>query len=925
MDNDAISVEKSAPAKSAGNIASSNSDEYGRVWLVGELGGGLVWFDKYNLLGLYEELRERSELKRGIPHTIIFLGELLPKIPDYITRGGSNLTESLHEGISSLDLAVVEMKPHLARIEDLLLACDVQANLVYTMGPSDTYNIKHIHDLIVKVYFYTPSELGNMLLAYEDKISYNNRIIKTTEEQLNAVEQSSGPDGEEREQRINNLRVKLKQLKEENGDYKDVVNQLEHVVDLWINENARKGVRYIYDKLNPGDSERLDQLIASSLPSEQIVELHEAYEKVSKDLAKAASEKEKYPDKFRALEREAKRLADLLKKVSYGKIREAEKEAKTSVHESGKAGELFTHNISGSPELSKSARGIAELTVKIAIRNAFGRRIHLMIADKLVNDVVLPSTGSKNIIFRIADAPTNTSETYTDPKKRLDAEAHFEGAKAMVVAMAHSSIGAVYADPKSNRPRGNSGMLYEVSVPPMVSFSSVQKAWLNGIKTPLTEVVGRGQGITAGFFEVKIGKHGVSFDFNTAAYLHENARKVVEVERAALYKRLAELANKSNGMEEPSIEDVLQMRNKLPSEMNDELFKKAVRHKKEVLAEYESELPSATARYGETKHMRILMINDTHIGTSGYGIPTVYLLDALVAYIKENGLDNNLMLFFGGDNIEGDYKSIKNETNTETNITNVFDYKEYLGNAGLTPKQINSHVKSYESYLLYKQPIQNIDQQVRVLIEHVKPLISENTAAIVLVSGQHFNKTYPNKDRDEATTIQIYLAPVAELAGMRSKIVAIPGGDKGAGDVEIEQGVVAYVAHAGKVERMKIGNEYLMALSADEHVHKIKFVTTPEQNTILEACGAASSVLTNFATEMGITTNQDTRGFTFIDVTYALSGTGPVLLKAESRLIGMEQLEKHMVKPPKTVTDFEKELVSLVRASSTDSKRERVA
>ena len=114
-------------------------------------------------------------------------------------------------------------------------------------------------------------------------------------------------------------------------------------------------------------------------------------------------------------------------------------------------------------------------------------------------------------------------------------------------------------------------------------------------------------------------------------------------------------------------------------------------------------------------------------------------------------------------------------------LKNVKEFGIYLVKKGLDSESeaYENEMNRYQALLLEKRPIINIDEQARVLVGAIQPL-AEKASLIILVSGQHLNKSNPYRDRDEASELELVLEGVVRKS---TRIKAIPGGDSGAGYV----------------------------------------------------------------------------------------------------------------------------------------------
>ncbi|MGC9156616.1 MAG: hypothetical protein ACP5GD_00255 [Candidatus Micrarchaeia archaeon] len=831
-------------------INNAASAEKTSVFLVGEAGGGLIWFDKDNWIGLYHILKERI-LAKNAPAAIIFHGEILPALPKYITKGGYSKSQPLQEDINSLDLAVVQVKPHLSRIAKL--AKEEGIELYYVMGPSDRDNIAREHDMLVRIYTNSPKDLLQMIVSIREKIRANNKIIETTEKimkkELEKTTQNTS--------KIQNMQEKIRQLKEENEDFEKLDQLYIKLVELWLEEHPGEAEQ---DKsLNPeekGDISRLVNEIRGRGIEKS--EIEKKIEELTRELEK--TDKDKEPEKYKQLDEEIKKLNNELKKGTYKDIRKTKQKAEEGVFKRERPGELYTGHYAGSKELDALAFEIANAYIALNIRNAFGRRINIQILPELVNDIAI-----KGHAFRVSDLPSEASREYLSVQNYF--KALVQGLTGTtIVTMAHTTSYHVDTVPPYNDVRKNTGVVYEVAVPPIIDGEKVKDAWRSGINTPLTKAVKKGKGVTTGFVEVTFDSNGVKTTYYSYEFLHQKAGEEYNIQREILNKLLR--GNGNNITEKPSIEDKIQIHNKLPEEMNKRLIQLAKKYFPAALA-----LPSH--EQGETRRLDVLMVNDTHIGTAGYGeITTRRMLDALAKKLKEMGFSIGL-LFLGGDNIEGAYKAIKYEKYEGRDIRGIYQLK---GGA--------LRIK-YEAWLQEHQPIPSTNDQIAELVNNIKPLL-RSAKTILLVSGQHTNKTYPDKTIDEATAIRDALLPIASKYGVREKdIIAVPGGDKGVGAVRLDDGTTIFVAHS-LPNGLRFPNETVLALGADKHQHIVDVETDHGGHIIVKTTGASSSPITHFVNQIGISTSQSMRGFTTVSAEYG--NRTHILHKLETYFISLDDL-----------------------------------
>jgi hypothetical protein len=911
-----------------------------KVWLIGEMGGGSKYFSRENAIGLYRELKD--QLQKGVaPEYIIFCGDILPKIPEFITKGGTDKMQSLEDQIDTIDNAVVAIKPHLTRIMDFILEQKTGTKVAYVMGQGDEYNIRSGHDLIVKSYNHNPRFLSESAESYGEKAASDEALIKEcTKLRDNARGgiESAKSKKEVREQRkfIKHMNERIKENLESSRDYNHLAKRYDRLENLWIEEHPDASIEKISEIFGEGMLEehvldRIVKVLGKRGARQVYATLEEEYEKVNEELK--GTDKEKEAHKFEELDSKSKSLANKLKKYEFGKMQEVKKVAEQAEHERLKGGEIYTHNLPGSKKLDMEAIEVAREEMLVHIRNAFGRRANIEIKQKNIEEIEL----GNGVKIRVSNNPTNTSQTYKKSSMSdLKKEVHLGNSEGIKIAvMAHSQDGGVTVEPLFN---GSDKVVHVIKVPPFIDPQKHLETWDSKIKTPITETVTKGP-VSSGFWEVSFDEKGVDINevFKTHNYLLNQANREKQEQLQGMAKMLKKLKPvRVNG--EIDNKDILQMNNKLPSEMNAELLSKLLLHNgirpasKVTVPKLAEALKSGNLRHdekdalskaldwcteyvapghieNEARALQVLMINDTHIGTAGFGIPTQRLIEGLVKYYEKNE-DTNvpLVLFLGGDNLEAKHKGIQNEINNEILLKNVKMFEGFLEEKGVKKEseQFENEINRYKALLLEKRPISNVDEQARVLVDSIEPLV-KFASAVIVVSGQHFNKTYPDRSRDEATALAML---IEEIGGKdKTKVVmAVPGGDSGAGSVLVNEHFGLFAAHIlpKKIDDMNLQEK--VALGADTHVHEVRV-----SGERVYAIGSSSSVINNFPTERGMSTSQNTRGFTLLGIKIAMNESGEdVIEEVRSKHISLELLiSKGYLKEDPDIRAFETGLNSM--------------
>lgn len=808
---------------------------------------------------------------------------------------------------------------------------------------------------------------------------------------------------DERAVHIKHLAQKIRENTEEAADDRAIMQLYDKLEDLWIKEHVEKNVEQIAqefggeataellsrimrirgpeavddvykvakDQLSKIDAalktvnldlerERYERLAAESkalsetlVASAELINLRAQYAQVNRELRGTDRDADKL--KFATLEKQSKMLADRIRKQGWGGVESVKAAADKAIHELAEAGELYTHNLPGSKALHTLATEIALQEELAYLRTAFGRRMGI---ELLTNNITDQDIGFGHKI-RISNNPKNTTSNYSrNILNELKQEAQMvDNQGVRFVVLGHSQVAEATVAPLRDKSE-EIAHLYATS--PLVDVAKLHQMWdegIRGVKTRFTETVTKGD-VSSGFWEVSFDDTKILETYKTSHYLLSHADREKREQVAYLQEMLRRLPLEPVDAEVDRI-DTVQMRNKMPKDMNDALFAKLLKHngidpadektRKKLeaaigsLKEAKREDVQRAAERPENaeiermlnwcadymfpydgnetmKRVSFLMINDTHIGTTGYGLPTPTLIEGLVSYWKENeDHEVPVVLFLGGDNLEANHKFIKNELNKEIELKNIKAFEERLRRSLPDSALVKVKRDGYKAYLLDKLPIVNINEQGMRLASSLEPLI-QIADGIILVSGQHFNKTYRERDRDEATE----LAGIIEhMTGKRKlPVMPMPGGDSGAGAVTINEDFGVFVAHKmpKRLERMALPQK--VALGADSHVHDIKV-----QGDQVIAIGSASSVTNNYTTERGIPTSQSQRGFTRLTVTVAKDHDGEYnVQEAESEHISLELLKaRGYVREDEDIKEFESTLTSMpVRMQTVKRQKERV-
>ena len=193
---------------------------------------------------------------------------------------------------------------------------------------------------------------------------------------------------------------------------------------------------------------------------------------------------------------------------------------------------------------------------------------------------------------------------------------------------------------------------------------------------------------------------------------------------------------------------------------------------------------------GETDSFRLGVFSDVHYG-SDCDVP---LLEAAVKDAMNKKIN---LLVMDGDMIEGALGYFKRELRENKRPEIADAYKKFLEGKGLSEATISKEMnKFYNTYI--NNLSRNTEEQAYGLIKRMIPVIQDvigRGGSIIVVSGNHYNKTGRDNENDEAERLASVIKPF--FMGMEaakpgsvpkdweSHIKVIHGGETGAGEMSI--------------------------------------------------------------------------------------------------------------------------------------------
>ena len=441
------------------------------------------------------------------------------------------------------------------------------------------------------------------------------------------------------------------------------------------------------------------------------------------------------------------------------------------------------------------------------------------------------------------------------------------------------------------------GRTFEIITPPLVNVAALGDLWNRKAKMAWTQMYENAKFmVSSGIWDISFDELHPEFTYHTKEELAEFADREKKEQVKVMVSRLRSLVPVKVETRVDD-KDILQMRHEIPSELNKELLTKFLIHNGINPADKDSILELADAiekkgsyghlqpydvlasnSFGESKPeegwkpvtLRLKGIADLHVGHPGEGAAASDFMRAYVAYeLERMGVDEKVALLLAGDIVDGGYKNYNQEKGTDWNRTDeIRRFREGLVRKGLAAgsEAYLSEVIKYEAYMLRKQPIHSLTDQMVEFRDAVAPLL-DRAAAVVVVGGNHFNKESKasNAGRDDETsaTVAAIEPYVSRATGEPSRIMQMHGGSYGIGRGHIN-GIGIFATHKATPQIFTdLRTTEQIAVAGDAHVFRIQVVGNRALFTMPAACGPS-----DFPTQINIPTSQDLRGFLDLDVTF---------------------------------------------------------
>jgi hypothetical protein len=885
-----------------------------RIVVIGPVGGGTVFYGHDYLLGLYRMLKEADESE--LPDVMVWNGGVLPEVPKYGTKGAKSRQLALESRINVLDDAVVALKQDLDRIMGVIEERKPGMKVYYVAGYEDKENLNgRNHDRLMTACNYSPRDIYLIKNTYRNRIEENEQILGSVKKQMELkrkeLRRQDGGNGSGAARmkmihKISTLKQKIRQQTEETADYRELVKKYTDLQKEWIKHNSTNNLEEIIKIFGNEDGElerELDRYYRSVHEHIDLNGIRARYKELDKKLKEKLDENIKKkpaagkpksaesddPRAISRLEEQVKKLANIIRKYGYKEI-DAEKAMLVKSEPAGlKAGERFTHNTPANHDYTAKADEISALEIMLHIKGAFGRKHALDIVMGNMKDISVGGAG-----VRLTNNATNISNmARKDIDRKMETLLNIAGREGERVDLVIGGFGPV-GEVKAVATVDKGGRTFEVITPPLVNVAALGDLWNRKAKMAWTQMYeGSKFTVSSGIWDIRFDELHPEFTYLTKDELAEFAEREKTDQTKVMVSRLRSLAPAKVDTKIDD-KDVLQMRHEIPSELNKELLTKFLIHNginpsdKDGILELADDIEKRGG-YGHLQPYDVLASNsfpdskagedwkpaalklkgiaDLHVGHPGEGQSAPDFLRAYVAYeLGKKGMDEDVALLLAGDIVDGGYKNFNQEKGTDWNKTDeIRRFRAGLERKGLAAgsEAYLGEVVKYEAYLLRKQPVYSLTDQMVEFRDAVAPLL-EKASAVIVVGGNHFNKESKasNAGRDDETSATV-AAIEPYVAGGPGRIMQMHGGNYGIGRGHIN-GIGIFATHKATSQIFTdLRTTEPIAVAGDAHVFRIQVVGNRALFTMPAGCGPS-----DFPTQINIPTSQDLRGFLDLDVTF---------------------------------------------------------
>ncbi len=744
------------------------------ILVIAEINGAKKFMYEDGLIGLAHYMRNLPDAEK--PNLFVVNGGLLPEMP--INRGGERNKDHLRvvvEGVNNVEGAAAVMKPHMER---LMNALPEGAGFIYVMGKADEKNIDSIKLDLSNLYLDAISEIKKAGKERKEKkgadgeeVAEERQIKYIFEPKIMAAE----VDIESRKTVVNSLRQAEAALLRRIAEAAEDANVTQFKEEL---KKVRTNLKLNREELGEFEARRdllniLNQLTYSEAPrdriGERINETNARIDATNKRLDLSVSGTPEYEDSLR----EAKLLGNRLRALTKRYNESADGETARDLM----ARQARIHKFTGNIPLPKNANDIVDLLAKsyymTALKDALGRKREVTIQESSLqvyekkmngfefNVVVADGLGGSNM-YKV-NSNAQFLKTAFILTRSLKEKKQLDGAQLNVFIRGRNVLSSFAMDTWTDQ---KNAVAVALSQGPFIDMERNTLAFLNKVKTDETRLAPRGV-VDSSASMLKIFPDGsvVHETIKPQKLNDEKIRDDIEEAKALekLISRLKEGAVKaveSTGAEDPSLSKAI-LNSKRPSEVKDkDLMHVGDEASLAALAPYAK---SAMPQNAQT--LSVVEFTDVHIGNYGN-------LELLRAAAKDALARKPNLLVLDGDNIEGNHSNYKYTARPENDFTIIDEFERWMKSKKLSSARIKDEkLALYEK--LRNNVVSNIDNQPKMFVGAISELVLDvisRGGLVVVVSGNHYNKTHRDSQHDEASILASHIEMLLDGASDSGKI-----------------------------------------------------------------------------------------------------------------------------------------------------------
>ncbi len=863
------------------NLLTTSSSNNAKIQLlsIGNIHSGLKDFSNKAMIGISELLKEKKA-EGDSPDVIVINGGALPygsttqHIPR--TRGPRRWDDMLamFNDINNLRDAADIIQVYFTRIFN---SADENAKVIYVMGEDDLKYKTDIATTLNYDFVYKPEILNDLCLSLESEIESRNKIIEITTSSKEKIEKS--------------LRVLNSKIKK--GVQPDRIEKLKHEKEIENNKNKlellknqqemqelieiRQKILMLYSQ-----SSKFNSLDLKALKLRK----HEIEEELVSTNKKIDESKDIFSADYKKLIISGKKLSNELKAIDITISKIKNLSLNIQMANKSKRIDTFTGTIPAEAQSIKLIEEISFDYFKYVLGFAFGRKREILLVGKNNLNSFNFSKNKLSLKTLISNNPSNTSNVFKMKSNsemnvtigNISRKLQFEPNLAIV---GHTMSNSFTIIPSYNNSNKN------IAISCSGHLSDPQKTfalWNEKIKTRLTSAFEKSllfSGITLISFD---GTNFIS-DVIKHDYLVNKANALIEKEKANipdLIKKQLQINNKAsnqihvskNENKEGKAHDI-----NIFNELKIQKFIDDARIQKMLIShKLLSELREKDLKYVSfndfvkqqnkvipLSKISVASISDIHFGS---GETKIDLLTACVNDISNNPPD---VLILNGDIIEGNLNNYMNVIKERKKPELINEYLMFLQQKKLSKTEILKEMNSFLTNFINETPIQNIDAQIEPFVKIMTPAIDkviEKKGAIIIASGNHYNKTYRENKLDEAeklaSAIKSYIR--GKFPDFEN-VKIIHGSAYGAGEFSIDvngnhipiliahsigrnvEGIVNKLRKKNSDAQISVGShwhQYMQINTTDNSIEITPSLTSVEENSFLEATNNSVGEITGY-------------------------------------------------------------------------------